>query len=294
MMRMALILAFTPTVLAEINEPTSAPEATPPAEKLPARADLRPQFKRWGLLPRSQGSRNTCSVFATTGVLEFACSKHFNRGTRLSAEYLNWACNQVINNRTQDRGQFFRDLLRGFDGYGICMATEMPYSERFDPELEPSPQAAVSAQKIRAVELKVHWINSWHRQPGLTDEQLRKIKQVLAKGYPVAAGASHSRLLVGYADDRREPGGGVFFAQDSAGGKYRAVTYEFVKAKVNDVFWVEAPPKLKSRATDQQESSTRATPRKWRGWSFAKRLSSGGTAHVVRHQVWANYSVADV
>src|SRR5438132_10068920 len=65
---------------------------------LPKSVDLRRQFKEWKLLPKSQGHRNTCSVFTTTAALEFAVSKHTGRGTRLSVEYLNWACNQVIHN----------------------------------------------------------------------------------------------------------------------------------------------------------------------------------------------------
>lgn len=55
---------------------------------------------------------------------------------------------------------------------------------------------------------------------------------------PVAAGASHSRLFVGYVDDEKEPGGGVFLTKDS--GSYSRVTYEFAKTQVNDFFWVDA------------------------------------------------------
>src|SRR4051812_35065303 len=55
--------------------------------ELPKAVDLRPIFKRWNLAPKRQGARNTCSVFTTTGALEFAVSKHYDRGTRLSVEY---------------------------------------------------------------------------------------------------------------------------------------------------------------------------------------------------------------
>ena len=43
-----------------------------------------------------------------------------------------------------------------------------------------------------------------------------------------------------YRDDPRQPGGGMFFAEDSGSGKYEEVTYRFVKTNVGDVFWVEA------------------------------------------------------
>jgi hypothetical protein len=226
------------------DDATTAKNEEKPAvatSDLPKSVDLRPQFKRWNLTPKSQGARNTCSVFVTTGALEFAVSKHYRRGTRLSVEYLNWACNQVIHNETSDRGQFFHDLLRGFQQHGICLEVNMPYKDRFDPQLKPSEVALEKAKEIKSLKPTVHWINPWKPKPGLTDEHLREIKTVLAKGYPVAAGSSHSRLLVGYRDDPRQAGGGVYLAKDSGAGAFNTVTYEFVKQNVGDVFWVEAP-----------------------------------------------------
>ncbi len=210
---------------------------------LPKSVDLRPQFKKWNLPPKRQGARNTCSVFVTTGALEFAVSKHYRKGTRLSVEYLNWACNQVIHNDKEDRGQFFHDLLKGFAQHGICFEANMPYQDRFDPQLKPSETALKKAKEIESLGLTIHWINSWKPQPGLTDEHLKEIKTVLAKGYPVGAGSSHSRLLIGYREDPRQAGGGIFLAKDSGAGAFNTVTYEFVKQNVGDVFWVEAPPR---------------------------------------------------
>jgi hypothetical protein len=211
---------------------------------LPKSADLRSQLKRWNLLPTSQGARNTCSVFTTTSALEFAVSKHYGKGIRLSVEYLNWACNQVIHNETADRGQFFRDLLKGFERHGICSEANMPYRNRFDPQLKPSETALEKAKQIKSLGLSFHWINPWKPKPGVSDKHLLEIKTVLAKGYPVAAGASHSRLLVGYRDDRQQAGGGKFLTKDSGKGAFSSVTYEFVKQNVADIFWVEAPAKV--------------------------------------------------
>src|SRR5207244_9836536 len=135
---------------------------------------------------------NTCSVFVTAGALEFALSKHFNRGFPVSVEYLNWACNNVIGNKTDDRGQFFHDLLKGYEQYGVCFEGDMPYRPRFEPELRPTLQALARAKEVNGLEFKVHWGNPWKPQPGLTEEHLKEIKRVLAKGYPVAAGSSHS------------------------------------------------------------------------------------------------------
>jgi C1A family cysteine protease len=212
--------------------------------------DLRPQFKEFGLTPRSQGHRNTCSVFTTAAALEFALSKHTGKGTPLSPEYLNWATNQITKN-DKDTGQFFHNLLQGFEKYGICTEAEMPYQPKFDPTQKPSDKAKADAKKNLGQHLKVHWINPWKKEQGLTDKQIVEIKEVLAKGWPVAAGSDHSRLLVGYTDDAKQPGGGTFITKDSGSGKFDSVTYEFARKKIGDVFWVDAP--LKNEKTANSE-----------------------------------------
>src|SRR6185295_14967266 len=98
--------------------PQTKPEENGPA--LPASVDLRPRFEGWKMSPRSQGRRNTCSVFVTAGAFEFALSRHFKQVSPVSVEYLNWACNQEIGNSRADRGQFFHDLLKGFEKHGVC------------------------------------------------------------------------------------------------------------------------------------------------------------------------------
>ena len=221
------------------------PTSDKPAEiiRLPATVDLRPLINRLGLTPRSQGNRPTCSVFATTWALEFAVSKQLGKDVPLSVEYLNWASNTVLD-RAEDGG-FFHDLLSGFQRYGICREEDMPYADQFNPQLSPSPEARARAKRIgtwATVGLKLHWINPWQPEAGLTDVQIGQIKATLAKGWPVAAGSSHSRLLVGYRDDPRQAGGGVFVTKDSGTGTYSEVTYEFAKTKIGDVFWIESRP----------------------------------------------------
>ena len=220
------------------NSPQVAPATTDAA--LPAAVDLRPKFADFGLAPRSQGRRNTCSVFTTVGALEFAASRRAAAGKPLSVEYLNWACNQVIGNKTQDRGQFFHHLLQAFQEYGVCAAADMPYGRRFDPELAPAPEVVAKARELVAGGLAIHWIRPLTKEQGLSDEQFREVKTVLAQGWPVAAGSDHSRLLVGYQDDAAQPGGGTFVTKDSGAGGYGQVTYEFVRTRVGDAFWVES------------------------------------------------------
>lgn len=228
-----------PAGLDAAAQSSAAETSTPP----PAEVDLRPEFLALELPPRRQGRRNTCSVFTTAAAMEFALSKQSGRSFPLSVEYLNWSCNQVIDNQTADRGQFFHHLLEGFARHGVCREEQMPYTRRFDPELAPSDEAKAAAAEVRDMGLTVHWIKPINRRnPGLNDEQFDEARRVLAAGWPVAAGASHSRLLVGYRDDAEAAGGGVFYTKDSGSGRFAEVTYEFARNDINDAFWV-APPR---------------------------------------------------
>jgi len=227
----------------EENE-TAKPETTPAAEApaadsaLPAEVDLRPTFRELQLPPRPQGRRGTCSVFTTAGAFEFALAKQSGAGKPLSVEYLNWACNQLTHNR-RDTGQFFHNLLKGYEEHGICFESEMPYRSRFSPRVNPDEEAIESAHRVRDNKFGVHWIKPIGGKPGFTDEQMIEVKRILASGYPIAAGASHSRLLVGYVDKSEAAGGGIFYTKDSGSGSFSEVTYEFAKAEINDAFWVE-------------------------------------------------------
>ncbi|MBX3412625.1 MAG: hypothetical protein KF708_08055 [Pirellulales bacterium] len=214
--------------------------ANPSSETLPSQVDLRPQFEQMQLSPRSQGRRNTCSVFVTVGAFEFALSKARGEGMPLSVEYLNWACNQHIGNKTADRGQFFHHLLAGFDEHGLCRDELMPYESRF-AGTEPSDEAKRDAEEIGRAEFQVHWIRRWSKSSGLSDEEFAAIRETLAAGWPVCAGSNHSRLFVGYRDDPNADGGGVFLTRDSVGGRYREVSYAWAKVNLYDLFWVELP-----------------------------------------------------
>lgn len=214
--------------------------AAPAQETLPAEVDLRPQFAELELPPRSQGRRNTCSVFVTVGAFEFALSKGRGESVPLSVEYLNWACNRHIGNTTEDRGQFFHHLLAGFEEHGLCRDELMPYEARF-AGTEPSEEAQRDAASIRGADFQIHWIRRWSKTSGLSDEEFAAIRETLAAGWPVCAGSNHSRLLVGYVDDAEQEGGGIFLTRDSNRGRYRQVTYAWARANIYDLFWVELP-----------------------------------------------------
>jgi len=240
---LCLISMTAATALAaEQTLPPSTPPETPAAERAaqPDQVDLRPQFEAWKLPPRRQGRRNTCSVFVTAGAFEFALSKRRSEGIALSVEYLNWACNQEIGNTEADRGQFFHDLLKGYEQHGLCRDELMPYERRFH-NTQPTRAADDDAKAIREAGFQIHWIRQWSKKSGLTDEQFAAIRTTLAAGWPVCAGSNHSRLIVGYVDDPDLADGGKFLTRDSGIGRYGEVTYEWAKEHVYDLFWVELP-----------------------------------------------------
>lgn len=235
----------------EQNQPTHA------AATLPARVDLRSEFKKLGFEPRRQGHRGTCSVFTVTAALEFAIAKKTDKPAPLSVEYLNWAANQVIHYNNTN-GQFFHNLIKGYQDYGICREDLMPYRMDNDPTYEPSSEARENAASLKQVALKITWIKPLGQKRGLTDEQMTQIKQTLVNGWPVGAGSGHSRLFVGYRDDPNQPGGGRFITKDSAVGGYARVTYEWAKSKVCDVFWIE--PEAKEEKTSLPQGETELKP----------------------------------
>lgn len=209
--------------------------AAPP----PAAVDLRPQFAAFGLQPRAQGNRPTCSVFTVTAAYEFALGVATGSGQRLSVEYLNWAANAATG-RTDD-GDFFHCILAGAARFGVCPEAAMPYAPAFAPEARPNADALIAGGRMLATtgeRLLVRWIRPW--QPGgLTEAQFDDVRRTLARGWPVAAGANHSRLLVGYRDDAAQPGGGCCLTLDSGSGSYAEVDYAFVRTQLNDAFAIE-------------------------------------------------------
>jgi hypothetical protein len=225
-----------------------------------SRVDLRPQFERWGLTLKSQGGRGTCSVFAIVGGLEYAASKQARRGVRLSEEFLNWASNRAIEQ--YDDGGFFHDLWKGYEQFGIALEGDLSYAAAFDPNLAIPPAAVENARRQREAGYRLQWIKEWDVKTGLTDAQFQQIQATLRKGWPVCAGLrwprreqwedgvlqmcpasevfdGHSILLVGYEDDSRYPGGGIFRIRNSAGaGSYASIPYAYAREFTNDAAWI--------------------------------------------------------
>ncbi len=216
----------------------------------------------WGLTTRRQGSRGTCSVFTVTGALEFALAVARNHGTRLSVEFLNWGAHQAAN-RAEDGG-FFAELWEGYQEFGICADSDLPYEERFDVKLQPGSVALRRAKEAWKHELQLNWIKEWDPETGVSECQLAHIRATLANQWPVCGGFrwpkqpawienvlqfcpadevfdGHSVLLVGYRDDPQQPGGGVFLIRNSAcDGCDGLLAYDYVRAYMNDAVWFGA------------------------------------------------------
>lgn len=217
---------------------SGTPPTTPPTAPPLPESDLRATFAALGLPPRAQGPRPTCSIFTTVAVIEFATARTTGANVRLSVDYCNWAGN-VATGRADD-GDFFHTALAGWERFGICRDELWPYGPTFDARVGASPDALVDGGRHLASVapgLQVRWIRPNDGKPGLTEAQFADVVATLARGWPVAAGSGHSRVLVGYRE-------GTFLTLDSALGGFGAVPAAFVRDELYDVFVVE--PKVTS------------------------------------------------
>jgi hypothetical protein len=265
MKRLRLILCCLATLVLIGATATFPSRAAENAAKEKTVVDLRPAFQRWGLEPRSQGGRGTCSVFALNAVIEYAVASKQQQATRLSVEFLNWAANQVDGMPVD--GGTFAELWQGYAAHGVCAEVDMPYAGAYDPARKPDEKAIAHAKETLALGLQLHWIKQWDSSRGANDEELAELKKTLRRGWPVCGGFlwpknegpqwkngvlqvcprgdvmdGHSILIVGFCDDKTQPGGGVFLIRNSAGpSRDGMMTYEYVRTYMNDAAWIDYP-----------------------------------------------------
>ncbi len=154
-----------------------------------------PELERLGLTARVQGNRDTCSIFAVTGVAEFEVGRQSRRRpSRLSEEFLIWAGNKA-SGMTGDQAMFYK-AVHGLDVLGICSDELMPYRSSSDATRRPSPAALANA-KEESRRWRVHWIKRWDVQCPLSPPQILAIRQALAGGHPVACGLRWPKQLHG-------------------------------------------------------------------------------------------------
>ena len=242
-----------------------AREANGQAARLPARADLVPDFEKLGFSSRNQRDRGDCSLFAVTALAEFECARDANAAAPragLSPEFLIWAAHEASGHKG-DQAMFY-EAAAGLNALGICSDELMPYEKAADPNRKPSPKAMADAASRRA-RWQVHWIRLVDVQNPLTDAQLEAIKAAIADGHPVACGLrwpaslkgyeilavpppdkvsdGHSIAFVGFEDDPNQNGGGTFTFRNSFGPKwgkhgYGVMSYAYARAYANDALWL--------------------------------------------------------
>jgi len=226
--------------------------------------DLRPVVEKLGLTVRNQGSRGTCSVFATTFLIEYrAAQTEKLNGLDLSEEYLNWAKNQA--NKTDVDGGKFADIIHGYQEFGMVPRSDMPNQATFDPKQPATPGKPVIAIGKEFPRFRFEFIKEWNNQKGMSDRELELTKAALRSGRPVATGIwwlthfetvmvdqvpllkeyarsenknrdasknpmfdGHSIDLVGFHEGEQFPGGGYFIFRNSFGPRFGHDGYGFL------------------------------------------------------------------
>jgi C1A family cysteine protease len=236
-----------------------------PSAPIAPEVDLRPEIERLGLAVRDQGSnRGTCSVFATTFLIEYHTARA--KGVKdldLSEEYLNWAKNRA--NKTDFDGGKFTDIIRGYQEFGMVTIKDMPYQAAFHPMHPDTPTKSVIASGKEFERFPFTFIKQWDNQKGMSEDELETTKNALKAGHPVATGIwwlenfetvtvnnvpllkeyprkdnnnadpsknpmfdGHSIDLVGFHEGREFPGGGYFIFRNSFGPGFGHDGYGFV------------------------------------------------------------------
>ena len=231
------------------------------------KVDLRGEIERFGLAVRDQGNRGTCSVFATTFLIEYQTARtKREKDLELSEEYLNWAKNRA--NHTEVDGGKFTDIIRGYQGFGMVPISDMPNRAAFNPQKPDRPRKAVIAMGRKFERYPIRFIKQWDNSNGMTGRQLEATKAMLRAGHPVATGIwwlqkfetatvahvplmkeyprednnnsdpsqnpmfdGHSIDLVGFHEGRAFPGGGYFIFRNSFGPGFGQNGYGFVSFK---------------------------------------------------------------
>jgi len=229
--------------------------------------DLRPEIKSRGLQVRDQGNRGTCTVFATTFLLEYqrAGMAGEHGADALSEEYLNWAGNKATGEDSD--GGFFTKFISGYQAWGIARSQSMPYRATYNPKHPATPSSATiaAAKALFPVRYPFTILKVWDDTKGMTDAELQHVLATLRSGRPVATGIwwltnfatvkvagvpllkdyprsanshsntalnpmfdGHSIDLVGFRESRTFPGGGYFIFRNSFGPSFGNAGYGFV------------------------------------------------------------------
>ena len=242
--------------------------------------DLRPKIRADKLAIRDQGNRGTCTVFATTFLIEYQKAAIKAPGGRnLSEEFLNWAGNKALG--TDNDGGFFTEFISGFTEYGVSTLKEMPYRATFHPSITPTSAAQRAAETMFPVKYPFTIVKVWDNTTGMTSAELQNALAILRSGRPVATGIwwqtnfatvtvggvpllkdyprsantgsnppmfdGHSIDLVGFKESKKFPGGGYFIFRNSFGTSfgnkgYGFVSFQYLRTYANDAIAISPQP----------------------------------------------------
>jgi hypothetical protein len=170
--------------------------------------DLRPQFTKMKLFAKSQGRRQSCSIFAVVSALEFQNAELVGKTEKLSEEYLIWATLKSLNRATpasadptssdsgsdgsdadddsppsSDAGFGLLEVVTALSAWGIPLHDSMPntFGKKMEDIPEPPPEVIAEARSRRRVFV--------HVLPGRDQpSQLANIIHALNGGTPVVIG----------------------------------------------------------------------------------------------------------
>lgn len=230
-----------------------------------ASVDLRPQINEMGMAVRNQAPRGTCTIFATTFLIEFWTARAKGlKTTDFSEEYLAAAARRASTDKSDN--YFFSEAAMGYEEFGIVDEKDMPYLKEnpinIDLLQDESPatlELLEKGKKNRMLESEVLLgPNNSVGKPGLSDDQFRRIMTTLDGQSPVAVGYgassteykmkylpglaapvlessnvelldyAHTVPIVGYKVDKQVLGGGYFIIRDSGGAEAGDKGYRYV------------------------------------------------------------------
>jgi len=237
--------------------------------------DLRPQIGQMGLGVRSQGGRGTCSVFASTFLVEFKLSQERSlTGMDLSEEYLNAVTNRATG-RTDD-GDFFSSISEGYKSFGVVDEVWCQYKTTYDPNFQPDNELLGVGEACRFYKTDLMISANLPAKPGFSDVQLAAILKQLDNGVPVAIGFNgssgtttisvgglsvmddlsndigpygHSVPIVGYRSGPLISSGGYVIFRNSYGPSwgdsgYGYMSFNYLKKYTNDAIVYDRSPQF--------------------------------------------------
>jgi hypothetical protein len=255
--------------VAAISAATVA-SAAPPGLGLPTGlvklkgVDLRAEAESYSFPPIQQGSRDTCTIFATTFLIEFMTVKarKYSIGP-FSVEYENYAANAGSGHSGD--GGYFEDVAEGYLKWGAVAESMAPYQATYDPSYVPGSSIASYGKNNRWLSPRMIRVNDGTY--GLSQANIDAMIASLDAGVPVAGGfrissltktkqvgdivmwdemppvrdwAAHSMAIVGYQTSPEASGGGYFIIRNSDGPDsgdhgHLYASFDFVRKNVADV-----------------------------------------------------------